>query len=140
MPTLVQWIHVTAAVIGVGGIAFLSFVLLPSLRVLAPEERDQMMRAVAGRFRWVSWSVIALLIVSGLYNVRQYYWEVAWGRSWLFLTTKIVLAFVVFAISLALSLPFGVFDRLRRRRQVWLRIALGLGLAVILISAYLRRG
>lgn len=140
MPTFIQWVHVAAAVIGVGGIAFLSFVLLPSIRVLSPEERDQLMRAVAGRFRWVSWSVVALLVASGLYNVRQYYWEVAWGRSWLLLSIKIGLAFVVFAISIALSLPLGIFDRLRKRRQAWLRIALGLGLAVILISAYLRRG
>ena len=98
------------------------------------------MRAVAGRFRWVSWSVIALLIASGLYNVKEYYWEVAWGRSWFFLTVKIVLAFAVFGIALALTLPLQVFDRLRERRQKWLRVALGLGIAVILISAYLRRG
>ncbi|PYV14670.1 MAG: hypothetical protein DMG21_17455 [Acidobacteria bacterium] len=140
MPTLVQWVHVAAAVIGIGGIAFFSLVLLPSARLLAPEDRDRMMRAVAGRFRWVSWSVIALLIASGLYNVKEYYWEVAWGRSWFFLTVKIVLAFAVFGIALALTLPLQVFDRLRERRQKWLRVALGLGIAVILISAYLRRG
>ncbi len=140
MPTIVQWVHVTAAVIGVGGIAFLTLVLLPSARVLGPEERDRMMKLVAQRFRWVSWSVIALLILSGLYNIRLHYWDVAWGRSWLFLTIKIVLAFGVFAIAFALTFPLALFDRIRERRQKWLRVALGLGLAVILISAYLRQG
>jgi uncharacterized membrane protein len=140
MPTFVQWVHVTAAVIGIGGMAFLLAVLLPSARVLAPEDRGQLLRAVSGRFRWVSWSVIALLILSGLYNVRQFYWEVAWGRSWIFLTVKIVLACAVFAISLALTLPLQALERVRRRREMWLAIALALGLAVILISAYLRRG
>lgn len=140
MPTFVQWVHVTAAVIGIGGLAFLLAVLLPSARALATEERGQLLRAVSGRFRWVSWSVIALLILSGLYNVRQFYWEVAWGRSWIFLTVKIVLAFAVFGISLALTLPLRALERVRRRREMWLSIALALGLTVIFISAYLRRG
>jgi len=140
MGTFVQWVHVTAAVFGVGGIAFLLAVLLPSARRLKPEDRGQLLRAVSGRFGWVSWSVIVLLILSGLYNVREFYWDVPWGRSWTFLTVKIVLAFVVFAISLALTLPFKALERVRQRREKWLSIALVLGLIVIFISAYLRRG
>ncbi len=140
MPTFVQWVHLTAAVIGVGGIGFLLVILLPSLRVLNPEQRDLLVRAVLGKFRWASWAVILLLLASGLYNVRQYYWEVAWGLSWKVLTLKIVLALALFAISLCLTLPFKFFDGFRARRRMWLSIALALGFIVILISAYLRRG
>ena len=140
MPTFVQWIHVTAAVIGVGGMAFLLFVLMPSLGELRPEDRDMLAKQVMSRFRWVSWSAIILLLVSGLYSVRQYYWEVAWGKSWALLTIKIVLALFVFLIALVLTLPFKLFDRVRARRRIWLSIAFGLAVAVILIAAYLRRG
>ena len=139
MATLVQWVHVTTAVIGIGGMGFLLLILMPSLRVLNPEQRDALARVVMGRFRWVSWSVIILLMASGLYNVREYYWRAPWGRAWLFLTLKILLAFVVFGISLALTVPLGFFDRVRRRRKLWLAIAFGTGVAVIYISAYLRR-
>ena len=140
MPTLVQWVHVTAAVIGVGGMAFLLFILMPSLEALQPEHRDMLAKEVMNRFRWVSWSVIILLLASGLYSIRQYYWEVAWGKSWALLTVKIVLAFVVFVIALALTLPIKLFDQVRARRQIWLSTAFGLAVAVIFISAYLRRG
>jgi len=140
MSTLVQWIHVTAAVIGVGGMAFLLIIMMPSLRVLNPEQREAFARTVLEKFRWVSWSVIILLQVSGIYNVRQNYWERPWGKAWLFLTIKIVLAFVVFGISLALSLPLGFFVGVRRRRKLWLGIAFATAVAVIYISAYLRRG
>jgi uncharacterized membrane protein len=140
MPTLVQWIHVTAAVIGVGGMAFLLFVLRPSVGTLQPEHRDLLAKQVMDRFRWLSWSAIILLLASGLYSIRQYYWEVAWGKSWALLTVKIVIALLVFVIALALTLPFRLFDRVRARRQVWLSIAFGLAIAVIFISAYLRRG
>lgn len=140
MATLVQWIHVTTAVIGIGGMGFMLVILMPSLKVLNPEQREALARAVMERFRWVSWSAIILLLASGLYNVREYYWRAPWGRAWFFLTIKILLSFTVFGISLALTVPLGFFDRLRRKRKLWLAIAFGTGIAVIYISAYLRRG
>jgi uncharacterized membrane protein len=139
MPTLVQWTHVTAALIGVGGMAFLFFILMPSLRVLPPEQRALLTKKVMDRFRWMIWPVILVLLVSGLYGIRQYYWEVAWGKSWTLLTVKILLALFLFVIVLALTLPFKLFERVRARRQIWLAIALGLAGTVIFISAYLRR-
>lgn len=139
MSTFVQWVHVSAAVLGVGGIAFLHIILLPSMRALNSDQRETLLKAVLGKFRWVSWSVILLLLISGLYNVRQFYWEVPWGRAWLLLTVKIVLAALVFAIALGLSLPLNFLNWFRARRQMWLSIALTLAMIVILISAYLRR-
>jgi uncharacterized membrane protein len=134
-----QWIHVTAAVIGVGGMAFLLFILMPSLGAVDPEHRDLFAKQVMDRFRWIIWSAIIVLLVSGLYSIRQYYWEMAWGKSWALLALKIVLALFVFAIALALTLPLKLFDRVRARRQIWLAIAVGLAVAIIFISAYLRR-
>jgi len=135
-----QWIHLMAAVVGLGGMGFILLVLIPSLGVINTDQRETLYRAVAVRFRWVSWSAIGLLLISGFYNLRQFYWEVTWGRSWLFLTFKIGLAFALFAIVLGLTLPFRIFDRMRSRRRTWLIAAFSLGVVVVLISAYLRRG
>jgi uncharacterized membrane protein len=138
MTAIVQWVHLVAAVAGVGGMAFLLVVLLPSLRVLGDEQRNLLLRAVMGRFRWASWSAILLLLVSGLYNIRLRAWEAPWGPYWRWLTVKIVLAFCVFAIALLLTLPLQALSRFRAHREMWLAIALGVALTVILISAYLR--
>lgn len=140
MSTFFQWLHVAAAVVGIGGVGFLLLVLLPSAQRLAPEQRHLLMRLVSARFRWVSWSVILVLIGSGLFSIRQYYWDVAWGTAWKFLTVKIILAFFVFAISLSLTLPFKAFDKFRSRRKMWLAIAFATAMVVILLSSYLRRG
>ena len=115
------------------------FVLLPSVGVLNDEHRALLLKSVMGRFRWVTWSVIFLLLASGLYNVGLV-WLVPWGPYWKFLTIKIILAFIIFAIVLCLTIPVGIFKTFRARRQLWLSIAFGLAMAVILISAYLRRG
>jgi uncharacterized membrane protein len=138
MSTLVQWIHVAAAVVGVGGIGFLLLIFLPSTRVLSAEQHDLLIRIVMRRFRWVSGAVILLLLTTGLYNIRLRAWEAPWGPYWKWLTLKIVLAFFVFAICVVLTLPLAVCDRFRARRQMCLSIAFALALIVILISAYLR--
>jgi uncharacterized membrane protein len=140
MTTFMQWIHLMAAVVGLGGMSFLVLILIPSVRVLSAEQREALSKAVAGRFRWASWSAITLLLVSGLYSVRHSYWEVPWGTAWKFLTLKIVLAFGLFAIVLGITIPFRLFEPLRARRRMWLLVAFILGVAVVLISAYLRRG
>lgn len=115
------------------------FVLFPSVGVLDDERRAGLLKAVLGRFRWVSWSVIALLLASGLYNVKLV-WLVPWGPYWTFLTLKIILAFGVFGIVLCLTIPLKIFDRFRERRKDLMYAAFGLAMIVILISAYLRRG
>ena len=82
--------------------------------------------------------MIFLLLGSGVYNVRHFYWDVRWGRACKLLTLKIVLALIVFGISLCLTVPLKVLGWFRARRSMWLSIAFALAIAVILISAYLR--
>lgn len=141
MSTLMQWVHLLAAAVGVGGMGYLLFVLIPSLGVLSPEQRETLSKPMVARFRWVSWSAIALLLISGLYNVRRYYWEVPhWDWAWKLLVLKISLSFALFGIVLGLTIPLRWFQPLRARRRLWLLVAFILGVVVVLISAYLRRG
>ncbi len=139
MSTLFQWIHVSAAVIGVGGMAFILIVLMPALPILDPEQRKSLLDAVRNRFRWVTWTVIVLLIGSGVYNASLA-WEAPWGRYWWWLTVKVVVAVATFIIVLCLSIPLKVLAPFRQRQKFWLSLAFGMAMAVILISAYLRRG
>jgi uncharacterized membrane protein len=129
-----------AAIVGLGGMGFLLLIFLPSLGVLSPEQREQLSKAVAGRFRWASWSAIMLLVISGVYNIRRYYWEDPWDRAWKLLTLKLVLSFALFGIVLALTIPLRFLERVRAQRKTWLIVTFSLGVAVVLISAYLRRG
>jgi uncharacterized membrane protein len=139
MTTFMQWVHLMAAVVGLGGLAFLLLIMIPALWVLSAEQREALTKAVGGRFRWASWSAIMLLLISGLYNIRRYYWEEPWDRAWKLLTAKIVLSFILFAIILGLTIPLKWLAPLRARRT-WLLVAFILGILVVVISAYLRRG
>ena len=134
-----QWIHLSAAVAGIGGMAFLVVILFPALRHTEAAQREAVIRGVLMRFRWVTWTVIVLLVASGIFNMSLV-WDAPWGIYWKMLTLKIALGFAVFLIALCLTIPLKSLNWFRTRREMWLAIALGLGMAVILISAYLRRG
>src|SRR5208283_4331004 len=127
MTTFMQWVHLMAAVVGLGGMGFMLLILIPSLGVLSAEQREALSKAVAGRFRWASWSAMTLLLISGLYNIRIHYWEDPWGRAWKFLALKVLLSFVLFGIVLGLTIPFKLFGPLRARRRLWLLVAFILG-------------
>ena len=71
MSTVMQWVHLMAGVVGLGGMGFLLLVLFPSLRVLNPEQRATFAKAVHGRFRWFSWSAMLLLVLSGLLHNQE---------------------------------------------------------------------
>ena len=65
MPALV-WVHLLAAVVWVGGMVFLSLVLVPVLKQDPfASQRGALIRAAAMRFRFVVWVAIAVLLMTG---------------------------------------------------------------------------
>ena len=67
MRLIVLYLHVVAAVIWVGGLAYQAHVLLPAARrgEVAP------FAAAARRARPVTWTAIAIVVLTGFYNVTQ---------------------------------------------------------------------
>jgi uncharacterized membrane protein len=64
------WVHVIAAMIWIGGMAFLTLVLMPVIRKTdIPTVRGEFLQLIARRFRLVAWGSIVLLIGTGLTNL-----------------------------------------------------------------------
>ena len=141
MSTLVQWIHVMAAVVSVGGVIFIRFVLLPSSEQLDAGSRMQLMDGVMRRYRPILWVCIGVLFVTGMYNLGMV--AVRGGLSIqpyaAVLLAKIALAFAVFGLGFALTLPGDLFKSLKNNRKLWLMVNAILAVIVVLLSAYLRR-
>jgi putative copper resistance protein D len=66
---LLVWLHVLAATVWVGGLAFFVLVLVPELRQRR-EAVAALVERLGYRFRAVGWAVLALLVVSGLQLAR----------------------------------------------------------------------
>ena len=136
-----QWLHVAAAVLAVGGVACMRFVVLPSVELLEDSARETFVESVHSRFRQIIWISIGLLMITGLYNVGI---ASAAGKfadqGYLYpVIAKIVLALVVFKIAFMLIVPGPAFSGIKAKRKTWLLVNFILGMIVILIAAYLRR-
>jgi uncharacterized membrane protein len=60
------WLHVLAAVVWIGGMGFLSLVLVPILKHEPfASQRGALIRAAAMRFRFVVWVAISVLLMTG---------------------------------------------------------------------------
>ena len=67
--TGIRWIHLLAAMIWVGGQLFLVLVLQPVLRRELPAaQRIQLVATVGRRYGYISWTALALLVITGFLN------------------------------------------------------------------------
>jgi uncharacterized membrane protein len=151
-PTLLalRWAHVLAAIVAVGGLVFARFGLLPALKDLDVETRD----GIHDRIRrvWLPWVIgaITLLLASGLANfllfnarVRNEGWG---GGDWMRHTgyhslfgAKFLLALVAFYFASALVGRGASTQWVRNDRAKWLTVTIGLSLAVVLLSGWMRQ-
>lgn len=102
------WLHILAAAVWLGGMAFLALVIVPVVR--QPEYGEQassLIYQTGMRFRWVGWSCLILLVLTGSFQLiqRGFGWEDVWSGN-LFtgafghtLGLKLFLVTIIFVIS-----------------------------------------
>lgn len=136
--TLSRFIHISSVILLLGGIAYARQVLVPVLNVL-PE--DKRMQAAAGsqlRYRNTLFTLLALIVISGLYNFLAYEGpKHSQGyQIWFGIKMLLVAHILVTAILWALS-PYGDVEFAGKSKHRLISIGAA-GFTVVLISAYLR--
>ncbi|HZS94854.1 MAG TPA: DUF4149 domain-containing protein [Chloroflexota bacterium] len=118
MTVLVVWLHLLAAVSWIGGMVFLSLVLVPALkRDAASSQRAALFRAIALRFRAVVWSSVGVLLVTGPILLAQRSLSLLEPSRWpSALATK--LSLVLLLVALTGSHDFVVGPRVSRLQLV----------------------
>ena len=134
-----RWMHILAAVAAVGGMIFLRLALMPSVSVLGDDARKTLHEAVRSRWSRVVMAAIALLLVSGLYNivVTAQRHELPAYYMPLF-AVKFLLSLGIFFISSALVGRAPAFDPIRRNARFWLTLNLVLAITLVCIAGALR--
>ncbi len=111
------WLHVLAAVSWIGGMVFLSLVLVPVLKGDSfASQRGALIRAVALRFRPVVWTAIAVLLTTGPLLVRQHGWPLDDPSGWP-AVLGLKLALVVLLLALTAAHDFVLGPRIGRMLQ-----------------------
>ena len=154
-------IHVLAAVFWLGGLFFLAVVGAPVLRRLESAPlRARLFRDIGRRFRTVGWTLIAILLITGVLNLffvglldmavlgAATFWSTPYGRA---LAWKLGAVALMLALSASHDFVLGpAASRLEpgspgaeraRRSASWLaRLTALAGLAVVLAAVRLARG
>jgi uncharacterized membrane protein len=151
-PTLLvlRWAHVLAAIVAMGGLVFARFALLPALSEVDAATRDRIHDRI--RRSWLPWVIgaITLLLASGLANFLLFNARVkseGWaGGEWMRQTSyhslfgaKFLLALVAFYFASALVGRGAGTQWVRNDRAKWLSVTIGLTLAVVLLSGWMRQ-
>jgi len=157
MMLVLVWLHLLAAVTWIGGMAFLSLVLVPVLKHEPfSSQRGALIRAAALRFRLVVWAAIGVLLVTGPLLVLGKGWSFGEPGGWPpVLTAKLALVAFLLALTGAhdfflgprvgriLQLPEASrtgHDRLLLAGSSWLpRLSLLLALAVVGVAIMVAR-
>ncbi len=128
---LMRWLHITAAVVLIGGVLYARLVVAPAIASLPAAEQDTLGDAMATRFRRLLFLAVLFLLATGAYNVI-----LNLGRGALYQTLlgiKILLALHVFAAGI---LIVKANNPKRTRQLTGVMIS---GLIIIAISAVLRQ-
>jgi uncharacterized membrane protein len=147
---LLRWAHILAAIVAMGGLVFARFGLLPALSDLDAATRDRIHDSI--RRRWLPWVIVAItvLLASGLANFLIFNGRVkaeGWADGqWMRQTSyhalfgaKFLLAMVVFYLASALVGRGAGTQWVRNDRATWLSVTIGLSLAVVLLSGWMRQ-
>jgi uncharacterized membrane protein len=107
--SLLIWLHLVAAVSWIGGMVFLSVVLVPILkREPFASQKTLLFLAMARRFRVVVWGVIAVLLFTGLLLLHQRGIPIADPSRWpTTLAVKLGLVTILLLLTLAHDLIIG---------------------------------
>lgn len=128
---IMHWLHVSSMAALVGGFLYARLALTPASGALAPDARETLSEKAAAGYRPVVLAAIGGLLISGVYNILSSPGHTI--RYHIVLGIKLLLVAHVFAVSLVIVGPH------HPRRARLMTGAVISGLAVILLSVYLRR-
>ncbi|HET7203138.1 MAG TPA: hypothetical protein VFI92_07185 [Steroidobacteraceae bacterium] len=137
---LARALHVLGVVLWIGGVAFVTTVLLPSVRrVRTPEERVQFFESVEGRFAWQARFTTLLVGATGFYLVHAWdLWHRFASASWWWMHAMVAI-WALFTVMLFVAEPLflhrwfeqtarrdpeGTFRRIERLHRVLLTVSL----------------
>jgi uncharacterized membrane protein len=135
-----RWVHISAAVVALGGAVFMRFALMPAAaETLAEEVHQRLREAVRTRWAHIVHACIALLLLTGSLNFL-----------WLALPPKIepmpyhaifgvkfLAAIGVFFLATVLVGRSPGLAKMRQARAKWLGVLLLLGALIVLLSGVL---
>lgn len=135
-----RWVHVGTAIVLVGGLVFLRFVLGPAASQLPDDAHAMLKERVLAKWKKFVHAGIALFLLTGFFN---YLVIAAPGHKGdkiyhMLMGIKILLALVVFVLSSALVGRSKAFEGIRAKARIWQGAILVIAALIIAISGFVK--
>jgi len=146
---VLRWFHLVAAITVVGGSIFMRLALVPSIGVLADDQRKMLHEQIRSRWAKLIMASIGFLLITGLMNYFLFLqttktapWD-QWRQSYNAIYqaafgAKFLLALSIFFIASALAGRTSATQRFRADAKYWMTINVALALTVVALSGVLR--
>jgi uncharacterized membrane protein len=131
-----RFIHISSAIVLLGGIVYARQVLVPTLNALPEDVRLEAAGRAQRKYRSTLFSLLVLIVGSGFYNLlggpkHTYAYQMWFGIKML------LVAHIFSAAILWVTSPYGDVRVAAKSKHRLVSVAIS-GLIVVLISAYLR--
>jgi len=137
---LSRWIHISAAIVAIGGAAYQRFALLPGTgEALDDAARDRLGESVRRRWSKVVAGSIGVLLLTGFLNfalvaVPPKVYAIPYHPVF---GVKLLAALTIFFLASVLAGRSPGFAAMRKNGAKWLSVILGLGVLIVLLSGLL---
>jgi uncharacterized membrane protein len=139
IPILSRIVHVSTAIVLVGGSVFTLLVLMPAMNTLSDDAKRSFADAITQKWKRFVHIGVLLFLISGLYNYMQAIGSHKGdGLYHALLGIKMLLALVVFFIAAALVGRSQGLEGMRQQRSKWLRIFVLLATIIVGISGFVK--
>lgn len=130
-------VHVSTAIVLVGGSTFMAYVLLPTAEQLDIAQHEKLRGLINGRWKRFVHIGIVLFLISGFYNfTRQLPLHKGDGVYHALMGTKILLALGLFFVASALVGRSQAFEGMRTDRARWLRLIVLIAAVIVALSGF----
>ncbi len=151
MLKLSLFLHVISAIFWIGGMLFLSLIIVPFLLALkSPQERSAVYRKIGPKYRTLAWIAIIILLITGPLNLyllginpsiifTPAFLATAYGKA---LLVKLILVFTLVLSSLLHDFWVGPkarnSDKYRTYAKIFGRTNLILAILIVLFAVFIR--
>jgi putative copper resistance protein D len=153
LDTVVNFFHLLATAIWIGGAVFMHLVLQPSLKLIDPQQGGKLYGVVAKRFSITGWISLGVLVITGYIKTPErmlYDFSYSLGQ---FLAVKHTIVILIIIVGLAIAFnvlpnlrkhspkpgeaPSAEFLRYQKRLGTLAKVNLVLGLLVLALASML---
>ena len=136
-----RWTHIGTAIVLVGGLVFLRFVVGPAAAQLPDDAHATLKERILAKWKKIVHGGIALFLVSGFYNYLVVQAPLYRGDKMskvyhALMGTKILIALVIFFLSSALIGRSKAFAGMRSNPRLWQGVIIALAALVVGISGF----